>query len=708
MHLKKRQLILIVAITAFLRVAAPADQTEQADPWLWLEEVDGTNALAWVNGQNLRAAQELKSKPEFDSLYQDALETLDSASRIPSVTQRGKWLYNLWQDAGHPRGIYRRTTLDEFRKPDPDWETVLDVDALSKKEGKPWVFQGMDCLYPEYRQCLVSLAPGGTDANEIREFDADKLAFVQDGFFVPTSKSSASWIDSDTLFLGPDTGKNSVTESGFPRAVKIWKRGQALENARSIYECDAKSVSATGYRIRTDRGNIDLVNEDLTTWNNLYFQYLNGALQKLNLPETSVIEGGWSGRLVISLKDDWSFRGKNFVADSVVIADPAALRDGKGAIDLIAAPSKTEAISTVNITRSGMLIQMLDNARGRLYRYYPQAGAWKRQAIPFPDNGAIHVSSVDEESGNSFIEFESFTIPPALYHVREGNPDPQLLKEQKAAFDGSQMDVQQWWTTSRDGTKVPYFIVMKKSTPLDGTNPTHIFSYGGFRIPLTPSYSGSYEDLHGCYGKLWLERGGVFVLANIRGGGEFGEAWHRGALRENRPRAYEDFEAIAQDLIARKVTSPKHLAIEGRSNGGLLVTALMVRHPELYGAIICGSPLVDLLRYHKLLAGASWMEELGNPDQPQDRKFLETYSPYQLMKSAQNYPPVFFYASTRDDRVHPGHARKAVAKMIELGYTDTLYYENTEGGHHASSTNEQLAYRLALAYTHLWERIGKK
>lgn len=319
----------------------------------------------------------------------------------------------------------------------------------------------------------------------------------------------------------------------------------------------------------------------------------------------------------------------------------------------------------------------------------------------------ISVSGVDDASGDFFVRYESFTTPPTLYFVSSRDLKPKIAKAQAATFDGSQFEVSQLWTVSEDSTRVPYFVVMKKGTPMNGKNPTHIFSYGGFRNSLTPSYSGSYEELSGSYGKLWLERGGVFVLANIRGGGEFGPAWHQAALRENRTKAYEDFEAIARDLVARKITSPEHLGIEGRSNGGLLVTALMVRHPELYGAIICGSPLVDMYRYQKLLAGASWMAEYGDPDKPEDWAFMKTYSPYQNVRAGQKYPPIFFYASTRDDRVHPGHARKMVARMIELGYTDTLYNENTEGGHHASSTNEQLAYRLALAYTHLWEHIGK-
>jgi prolyl oligopeptidase len=676
-----------------------------SDTWLWLEEVDGINALAWVNGQNIRTATELKPKREFNSLYKQAVEILNAASRIPTVDQRGKWLYNFWHDAEHPRGVYRRTTIEEFRKAEPKWETVLDIDALSQRENKPLVFHGMDCLEPEYQKCLVSLAPGGTDASEIREFDMEKFTFVPDGFFLPVSKSSASWMDLNTLFVSPDSGTGSVTESGYPRFVKIWKRGTKLSDAQTIYEGSVKSVSSSGYRIRADEGNIDLVTERPTFWTQIYHQWVDGKLNKLELPGTAVMVGGFHGKLVISLKDDWTAAGKNFKEGSVLIADPAVLRGGKGTIELLVAPTSNEVIENVVTSKSAILIETLNNVQGRLYQYEQKGNNWKRNPVPFPDNGAIDISSVDDQSGNLFVQFQTFTTPPALYYVSANDLKPQKIKAQEATFDGSKFDVEQYWTTSKDGTKLPYFIVMKKGTPLNGKNPTHIFSYGGFRNSLTPSYSGSYEQLSGAYGKLWLERGGVFVVANIRGGGEFGPSWHKAALRENRVKSFEDFEAIVQDLFAKKITSAKHLGIEGRSNGGLLVMALLTRHPELYGAVICGSPLVDMLRYQKLLAGASWMAEYGDPEVTADRKFLEMYSPYQLLKVGQKYPPVFFYASTRDDRVHPGHARKTVAKMIELGYKETLYYENTEGGHGASSTNEQLAYRLALAYTHLWGHL---
>ena len=704
---KVSQAILIIGAIVFVTAILVAQENLSEDEWIWLENIDGINALAWVNGQNMRTADALKPKQEFASLYQQALEVLNSETRVPTVTQRGQWLYNLWTDTNHPRGLYRRTTLEEFRKTDPKWDVVLDIDALAKQEGKPWVFQSIDCLPDQYSQCLVFLSAGGTDASELREFDMARLAFVKDGFVLPSAKTNASWMDADHLFVSTDFGPDSLTDSGFGRFVKIWKRGTPIAEAKTIYEGAKKSVNSNATRIRTEKGDIDLVSESISTWENGNFQLSAGQLHKLTLPQSAIIQGGFYGELVISLNEDWTVNGTKYISGSVIVVPPETLWGEKPKIDLLAAPTQTEVIDGVVPTKKGILVSTLENIRGRLYRYDREGQSWKRKVISFPDNGALSVTDVDDQSGDFFVQYESFITPRTLYFISSRDLKPEKLKAQAATFDGSQFEVNQLWTVSEDGTKVPYFAVMKKGTPMDGKNPTHIFSYGGFRVSLTPSYSGSYEELSGAYGKLWLERGGVFVLANIRGGGEFGPAWHDAALRENRVKAFQDFEAVARDLVTRKITSPEHLAIEGRSNGGLLVMSLMVRHPELYAAIICGSPLIDMHRYQKLLAGASWMEEYGDPDNPKDWAFMKNYSPYQNVKKGQKYPPVFFYASTRDDRVHPGHARKMVARMLDMGYTDIWYYENTEGGHHASVTNEQLAYRLALVYTFLWEHVGK-
>jgi prolyl oligopeptidase len=413
---------------------------------------------------------------------------------------------------------------------------------------------------------------------------------------------------------------------------------------------------------------------------------------------------GIHGRLVVWLKEDWTVGGTSYPAGAVLAADPAALRGEAGRIELVVAPSPHSIVKAVAAMPAGILVTTLDDVRARLSRFTREGEGWRRQAVEFSDNGAIDVTGTDEESGTALVQYQSFLTPPSLYRVAAAEGPPQLLKSQAAAFDGSRFEVEQAWTVSADGTRIPYFVVAPKGLRHDGAAPVWMFSYGGFENSLTPAYSGSYEQLHGAYGKLWLERGGVFVLANIRGGGEFGPAWHTGTLKENHYKCYEDFEAVARDLVARKITSPRHLGIEGRSNGGLLVASTMLRHPELYGAVVCGNPLVDMRRYHRLLAGASWVAEYGDPDVPEQWAYISKYSPYQNVRAGMRLPPILFYTSTRDDRVHPGHARKMAAKMEALGYP-VDYYENTEGGHHGSVTNEQLATRLARTYAFLWDRL---
>ena len=685
--------------------APPAEQgAADDDPYLWLEEVDGEEALAWVQEVNERSAADLKAHPDFESLYADALAALDSESRIPTVEQRGDHLYNFWRDDQNPRGVLRRTTLEELRRDAPRWETVLDIDALSEAEGEKWVYKGLDCLPEEHRKCLIRLSPGGGDAVTTREWDMQTMSFVEGGFDVPVAKQGTDWIDEDTLFVGTDFGEGSMTESGYPRIVKRWTRGTPLAEAETLYEGDPQSVWAFATRLRTDAGDIDLVVEGLDFWTSKRFQLLDGELHELDLPISAVIEDAFDGKLIVSLKEDWSRGETTWARGTVLIASPEALRTG-GDLEVLLEPAAQEVVEEVNATSKGILLTMLDSVRGRLYRFEPGDAGWERRAIEFPDNGALHVATVDDETGSFFAEYESFTTPPTLFFVNGEDLTPTVVKAQDATFDGGRFEVEQHFAISTDGTRVPYFTVMASGTPLDGSNPTHIFSYGGFRNSLVPSYNGSYERFSGAYGKLWLERGGVFVLANIRGGGEFGPDWHSAALLENRHKAFEDFEAVAEDLIRRGVTSPGHLGIEGRSNGGLLVTATMIRRPDLYGAVVCGVPLTDMRRYHTLLAGASWMAEYGDPDDPDMWEYIRTYSPYHNLEEGQDYPPIFFYTSTRDDRVHPGHARKMIAKMTDLGY-DAWYYENMEGGHGGSSTNEQTAYRLALAYSHLWSQLA--
>ncbi|MCX6953423.1 MAG: prolyl oligopeptidase family serine peptidase, partial [Verrucomicrobia bacterium] len=540
----------------------------------------------------------------------------------------------------------------------------------------------------------------------VREFDVEKREFVAGGFFLPVAKSRIAWRDENALYVATDFGPGSLTKSGYPRTVKTWARGTPLAEAKALHTGAEASVATSARRLRAKEGEIDLVTEGLTFWTQKTYQLVGDKeLRPLALPPTARIVGGFHGQLVLWLKEDWTRENTTYPAGAVLVADAAALRGEAGRIELVTESTPRLVVQEVEPTPAGILIAALDDVRGRLYHFVPGAGGgWARAVVEFPDHGALDIKTTDDDSGDAVVQYQSFLTPPSLYGVAAGGGAPVLLKSQAPAFDGARFEVAQEWATSADGTRVPYFVVMPKGLKRDGTAPTWMFSYGGFENSLTPAYSGSYEQLHGAYGKLWLERGGVFVLANIRGGGEFGPAWHTSVLKEKHYKCFEDFEAVARDLAAKRITSPAHLGIEGRSNGGLLVAATMLRHPELYGAVVCGNPLVDMQRYHRLLAGASWVAEYGDPDVPEQWAYIAEYSPYQRVTAGAKLPPVIFYTSTRDDRVHPGHARKMAAKMESLGYP-VEYYENTEGGHHGSVTNEQLATRLARTYAFLWAKL---
>jgi len=685
-------------------IAAPAAAAVD-DPWLWLEEIQGERALAWVREQNGQTLERLRRHPDFDTFLAEARRALDATSRVPVVTGHADWLYEFRQEAAQPRGVLRRTTLAQLRQADSAWETVLDLDALSKAEDERWAFRRLECLPRDPRHCLVFLSRGG-DAVVMREFDALEKRFVVDGFDLPESKMQVAWRDADSLFVATDFGPGTMTTSGYPRVVRLWRRGTALAAAKTLFEAGATSMSARGLRLWSAGGPLDLVIEQRTFWTSTAHLLDGEERRALDLPPTAVLVGAFDGRLVLVLKEDWRVGGKAYPGGAVVIVDPRAASDDPARAVLIAAPDAARVIESAHVSDRGILVRMLDQVRGRLRLYAPAGEGWVDREIALPDNGAIEVDHVDRESGLAFIRYESFTTPPTLYALAPPDWRPESLKQQAPTFDGDRFEVAQRFAISADGTRVPYFMVSAKGMKLDGRNPTHIFSYGGFRNSLTPSYSGSYEPLQGAYGKLWLERGGVFVLANIRGGGEYGPSWHTSVLRHERHRTFEDFEAVADDLVRRGVTAPRGIGIEGRSQGGLLVAALMNRRPAFYGAVVCGVPLTDMKRYSKLLAGASWVAEYGDPDDPEDWAYLATYSPYHNVRKGEAYPPVFIYTATLDDRVHPGHARKLAARLLESGY-EVNYYENTEGGHRGNATHEQLALRVALAYAHLWSALRR-
>jgi prolyl oligopeptidase len=692
----------ILRALTFAAAVSSSVAAEVQDSYLWLEDIDADTSMDWVRSANAETDKRFSNDLLYKEIYSDALSALDSKDKLPEISIIGDFVYTLKKGAEHPRGLYQRTSLIDFKSAKAKWTTVLDIDAMSERDQVKWVFHGMDCLKPEYRKCLVYLSPGGGDAHEMKEFDSKTLKFVSNGFSLPVAKMRVSWIDQDQLFVATDFGAGSQTDSGYPRIIKIWQRATKLEQARQIFEVGQQSVAASVHRYKHRGQNTDLLVDQPSYWARTYHQLIDNKVVPLVLPETAIILDMIDGEYLVSLQDNWSFDNQTYSQGSLLLIPPLTLINAKGKVNLLIQSTPSAIVENAIVAKDSIVVTVLEDVKSTVYRYSKNNKAWQASLIQLPQAGQVTIAAVSDTTGEFFARYEGFITPPTLYVVGKSSR-PALVRQQQATFDSDKLKVEQFFAQSLDGTKVPYFVVMNQKTKLDGTNPTHMFAYGGFRVSLTPSYSGSYESLNGAYGKAWLNRGGVYVIANIRGGGEYGPAWHAAALLENRHKAFEDFEAIAENLFTRKITSPKHLGIEGRSNGGLLVGATMVRRPELYGAIVCGVPLLDMKRYNKLLAGASWMAEYGNPD-TDDWSFIKQYSPYQNLKKGQQYPPIFFFTSTRDDRVHPGHARKMAAKMKSAGY-QVDYYENIEGGHKGSATSEQMAKRVALSFTHLWKHL---
>lgn len=688
--------------------AAAADAGEAAvDPHQWLEGVEDPKALEWVRAQNARTEAELASTPEFRQLEAELLTIYDSDERIPSIYKMGDWYYNFWRDKQNPRGVWRRTTLEEYRKPQPKWETVLDLDALNRAEGltgdRQWVWHGAECLRPDYTRCLVALSRGGADADVTREFDLTTKRFVEGGFHRPEAKGALRWIDRDTVYVFTDFGEGSLTESGYPRVVKRWKRGTPIESAEVVYEGRADDMYISAFRDHTPGFERDFVSRTIAFYNDeLYLVRPDGSLAKVDAPNSAnkFVFREW---LALELREPWTVGGRTYAAGSLLAADFDGFMAGSREFDVLFEPTGTTSLAGVTVTRNHVVINVLDDVKSRIHVLTPGQDGWSRRPLAgLPEFGTIGVSAVDgDESDALWITVTDYLTPTTLMlgDAGENAGPPEVLKKQPEFFDASRHVVEQHFATSKDGTRVPYFLVRPKDLPFDGTTPTLLYGYGGFEIPMVPGYSGG-------IGKGWLEKGGVYVVANIRGGGEYGPRWHQAALKQNRHRAYEDFAAVAQDLIARRITSPKHLGIRGGSNGGLLTGNMLTQYPELFGAVVIQVPLLDMKRYNKLLAGASWMAEYGNPDIPEEWEFIRTFSPYHLFDPAKDYPPTILLTSTRDDRVHPGHARKMYAKMLEAG-KDVLYYENIEGGHGGASDNRQAAHMDALYLTFLWKHLSK-
>jgi prolyl oligopeptidase len=670
---------------------------QQADPYLWLEDVGGDKALSWVREQNAAALQELQAQPNYPGIHERLKTILNSKERIPYVTRHGDHYYNFWRDAQHTRGIWRRTTLEQYRKPEPHWETVLDIDKLAAEENENWVWHGVSCLYPKGEQCLVQLSRGGGDAHVVREFDVARRSFVSDGFNLPEAKSDIGWIDADTIFVSTDFGDGSMTTSGYPRIVKEWKRGTPLAAAATLYEARAEDLGVGAYKDFTPGYSYQFINRQIGFYASELFVREGDKLSKVGKPDDA---NAYTVRdqLIIDLRSDWTVDGATFKQGSLLAADFKRFMAGERRFDVLFTPTPSSSLDGVSATRSALLLNVLDNVKNRLVEMRHVDGKWQQRDVNAPAFGTLEVQALDPvESDQYFLTVTDFLHPTTMYLAHAGDDERTALKSLPAYFDAAPYTVQQHMAVSKDGTRVPYFVLMNRKARLNGKNPTVLYGYGGFEVSMKPFYSGT-------TGEAWLKQGGVYVLANIRGGGEFGPRWHQAALKENRQRAFDDFIAVAQDLIKRKVTSPRHLGIMGGSNGGLLVGAALTQRPDLFNAVVCQVPLLDMQRYSKLLAGASWMGEYGDPDDPKQWAYISQYSPYQNVFKDKHYPRVLFTTSTRDDRVHPGHARKMVARMKEQGH-DVLYWENTEGGHAGAANNDQQAQMWALTYAFLLKQL---
>jgi prolyl oligopeptidase len=670
--------------------AQPAEDND--DPYLWLEDVTGETALDWVRARNEPTQAEF-CDATFDRLRTEALEVLDTDARIPYVRRRGEYLYNFWRDAANPRGLWRRTTLDSYRGDSPEWDVLIDVDELGRADDEKWVWAGATVIEPEFTRALVSLSRGGSDAVIVREFDLITREFIADGFALPEAKSQIGWADPDTVLVGTDFGPGSLTESGYPRIVKRWRRGTPLAQAETVFEGSRADVSVSANADRTPGFERTFAGRAIDFWNEEIFEVRGAELIRIEVPtDASVsIHREW---LLIEPRTDWTVGGLTYRAGSLLAADYDEFLSGTAQLQKVFEPDEHTCLHQSAWTRDRLLLVTLADVASRIEVVTP--GTWLREpvtGIPAATNTVI--VAADDTGDEFFLDSSGFDQPSRLLR----STDAQHLEQIKSApafFDAENLDVQQFFVPSKDATLIPYFVV--RSRDVTGPGPTLLGGYGGFESSKTPGYSG-------VLGRLWLARGGTYAMANIRGGGEYGPSWHTQAIRDGRHKVDEDFAAVATDLVDRGITTVAQLGAQGGSNGGLLMGIMLTKYPEKFGALVCDVPLLDMRRYHLLLAGASWVAEYGDPDNPDDWAFISKYSPYQNISTSDQYPSVLFTTSTRDDRVHPGHARKMVAALEAAGHR-IWYYENIEGGHAGAADNEQAAFKAALSYSFLWRTLA--
>ena len=693
----------LIAGAASAQTTPPKDPMTPADPYLWLEDVSGARAMDWVKAENAKTLGVLEKDSRFPGLLSDALTIAEAKDRIPAPEFLGGRLYNFWQDSDHVRGIWRHASLDDYAKPEPAWTTALDLDALSKAEKANWVWTGADCEWRAERRCLIHLSDGGEDAVTVREFDLEKGGFIDDGFTLPHGKQTTAWADPQTLLVAREWVPGELTTAGYPFIVKQITRGQPLSAAVEVFRGAAGDggYGVTPQVLHDGEGRQALViTRPLTTFEAETYLVTPAGVKKLALPLKSQIDDMVAGRILVTLAEDWSVNGASFAQGSLVsidldaaTADPEHLKPR-----LVYAPGPRESIEAVGATKSNLFVMVYQNVKGRAFVYTPSAdGGWSHRRLDLPDNASISLVSADPHSERAFLSVTSFLAPTTLWLADAAGGQLAQVKALSAKFDASKDVVDQFEATSKDGTKIPYFVVHPKAMKLDGSNPTLLYAYGGFQVSMTPAYSG-------VMGKLWLERGGVYVQANIRGGGEFGPAWHDAGLKTHRQRVYDDFAAVAQDLVARKITSPRRLGIQGGSNGGLLMGVQFTQHPELWNAVDIQVPLLDMLRFEQIAAGTSWAGEYGSVSNPDERAFLASISPYNNLKSDENYPEPFIWTTTKDDRVGPQHARKFAAKLAAMG-KPYMFYEVIEGGHGAGANLRERAHTSALEWTYFIRKL---
>ncbi|MGB5236965.1 MAG: prolyl oligopeptidase family serine peptidase [Flavobacteriaceae bacterium] len=684
----------LLLTTLFISTQFITSQQEE-DPHIWLEDVEGEQPLDWVRAENAQTVEKLEAYPGFEHLREKYVLAFNDKDRIAFPTIVGDYVYNLWQDDVNERGLWRRMPQSSYLNKSEEWEIVLDLDKLSEEEDKKWVFAGATWLAPGNKYCLLSLSDGGTDENVIREFDAETKQFSKNGFEFKSSKGGASWVDHNKVMVYRNFGDGSLTASGYPRMVKLMQRGDELENAKTIFETDPEHVGVFGLSYY-DAGKTHLfLYRMVTFWESELYYLVGDQFKQVDYPKDAQLQGFHKGQVVMSLQSDWEHDSTNYELGSLVSFDLNKNLEGQYDVNMLYIPDEKSSYVAMSGSKDFITVNIMEDVQNKLLRYRLEDGAWKGTLLETPTFGSINLMSSSNQTNDHFLLYSNFITPRTLYHADENGIN--LVKKLKDFFDASELVIDQHFATSSDGTSVPYFVVRHKDIVLNGKNPTLVYAYGGFGVSVQPNYSYT-------TGLGWLERGGVYVLANIRGGGEYGPAWHQAGRLENKQNCYNDFYAVTEDLINRKISSPEHIGAFGWSNGGLMAGVLYTQRPDLFNAVVIGAPLLDMKRYNKLLAGASWVGEYGDPDKEEDWAFIKKYSPYHNLKKSNVYPEVYFVTSTKDDRVHPGHARKMAAKMKTMGHP-YWYYETIEGGHSAASTNKQQAFVMASIYSYLSSKL---